>query len=70
MNRASDRETHLVALEERVHEIMQRLEEVMAGQERTAQVVTQLRASRDLVTNAVLKLSRELGAQRERYPLE
>lgn len=70
MNRASDREARLVVIEERVHEVMQRLEELMADQERTAQAVTQLRASRDLTTDAILKLSRELGAQREKYPLE
>lgn len=63
MNRASDRETRLVTLEEQVRDILQQLDGF-------SEAINQLRESRDLMTRALLKLSRELGAQRKRYPLE
>jgi N-formylglutamate amidohydrolase len=62
MNRASDRETRLVALERQVHEILQSLENMAAD-------IHQLRESRDLIVDTLLKFNRELGAQREKYPL-
>ena len=62
MNRASGREVRLVAMEEQIRGILQQLDEFSAA-------INQLRESRDLTTRALLKLSRELGAQREKYPL-
>ncbi len=70
MDRASDRETRLVALEEQMREVLEHLRMLAAGQREIAQETAQLRQSRDLVIGSVLKLNRELGAQREKYPLE
>lgn len=70
MDRASDRETRLVALEEQMREVLEHLRTLTAGQREIAQESALSRQSRDLVIGAVLKLNRELGAQRERYPLE
>ncbi len=70
MNRASDRETRIVALEGRVHEIFQRLEDLTTGHERMSQDVKQLQRAQGLMVGAIRRLSRELGAQREKYPLE
>lgn len=69
MNRASDREARLVALEERVHELLQRIEVVSGRQDATAQDVTQMRELQAHMARSILKLNRELGAQREKYPL-
>ena len=62
MNRSSNRETRLVALETQVQDIDKRQEIMVARMDRIDERL-------DLLTNAVLKLSRELGAQRDRYPL-
>ena len=51
-----------MAIEEQIRGILQQLDEFSAA-------INQLRESRDLTTRALLKLSRELGAQREKYPL-
>ena len=63
MNRTSDRETRLAALEEQTREtremqavILERLDRIDDLQIRMASIL--------------LKLNRELGAQREKYPLE
>lgn len=69
MNRASDREARLVALEERVHELLQRIEVVSARQDATAQDVAQIRELQAHAAQSILKLNRELGAQREKYPV-
>jgi len=69
MNRASDREARLVVLEERMHELLQRIEVVSARQDATAQDVTQIRELQAHVARSILKLNRELGTQREKYPV-
>jgi len=63
VNRTSDRETRLAALEEQTREtremqavILERLDRIDDLQIRMASIL--------------LKLNRELGAQREKYPLE
>lgn len=70
MNRTSDREARLVALEEKVHEVQQNLEVVSARQDDLAKVMIQIRDAQGFIVGAILKFSRELGAQRERYPLD
>jgi hypothetical protein len=63
MNRTSDRETRLVALETRIQEIADRQDILAARMDRVDEL--QIR-----MASILLKLNRELGAQRERYPLE
>lgn len=63
MNRASDREIRLAALETQVRDIKER-QEIMASR------MDRIDERLNLLTSAVLKLSREFGAQRERYPLD
>ena len=70
MNRPSDREARLVALEEKVHEVQQNLEVVSARQDDLAKVMIQIRDAQGLIVGAIRRLSRELGAQREKYPLD
>jgi hypothetical protein len=62
MNRTSDRETRLAALEARIQEIAERQELLFADMARMGRT----QAS---IARSVLKLNRELGAQREKYPL-
>ena len=63
VNRASDRETRLVALESQIRDI--------AGLHEAIYTRMDLIDERlDRLTGAILKLSRELGVQREKYPLE
>lgn len=69
MNRTSDREARVVALEEKVHEVQQNLEIISARQDDLAKAMIQMREAQGLIVGAIRKLSRELGAQRERYPL-
>lgn len=63
MNRSSDREMRLVAIEGQVREIRELQEDL-------ATKVDRINERLDLLTSAVLKLSHELGAQRARYPLD
>ena len=63
MNRTSDRETRLVALETRIQEVADRQDILAARMDRVDEL--QIR-----MASILLKLNRELGAQRERYPLE
>jgi hypothetical protein len=63
MNRSSNRETRLVALEERMRSVEETLEVLTANARR-------LNERQDLLTSAILKLNRELGAQRAKYPLD
>ena len=69
MNRPSYREARLVALEEKVHEVQQNLEVISARQDDLAKVMIQMRDSQGLIVGAIRKLSSEVGAQREKYPL-
>jgi hypothetical protein len=63
MNRTSDRETRLVALETRIQAIADRQDILAARMDRVDEL--QIR-----MASILLKLNRELSAQRERYPLE
>lgn len=63
MNRTSDRETRLVVLEEQIREIREAQAEVFARLDRIDDL--QIR-----MASILLKINRELGAQREKYPLE
>lgn len=69
MNRASDRETRLVAVEERLYEVLQHLESLTVQQQDITRKVDQLQKTQAYLARSVLKLNRELGAQREKYPL-
>jgi septation ring formation regulator EzrA len=69
MNRASDRETRLVAVEERLHEVLQHLENLTVQQQDMARKVDQLQETQAYVARSILKLNREIGAQREKYPV-
>ncbi len=63
MNRASDRDVRLAALEAQMKEVLERQEIFAANLER-------INGSLAHVARMVRKLSQELGAQRERYPLD
>lgn len=69
MNRASDRETRLVALEEQMHEVLRHLEEFTEGQKEIRRDINQMRELQGHMSRAILKLNRELSAQREKYPI-
>lgn len=70
MNRTSDREARVVALEEKVHDIFQRLEELTTDHERMRQDIAQVQEAQRLMVKSIRRFSQELGAQREKYPLE
>ncbi len=63
MNRSSDRETRIVVLEEQIREVREIQEDISTK-------IDRINERLDLLTSAVLKLNRELGAQRTRYPIE
>jgi septation ring formation regulator EzrA len=69
MNRASDRETRLAALEGQVHDILRHLEVILARQDDTAKELARMRDIQAHTARSTLKLNRELSAQREKYPL-
>ena len=52
-----------MVLEERLREILERQEAILDEVERMSE-------GQDLIVSAMLKLNRELGAQRDRYPLD
>jgi Tfp pilus assembly protein PilO len=62
MNRASDRDTRLAALEAQMKDVLERQEIFAANLER-------INGSLAHVARMVLKLNRELGAQRQKYPV-
>lgn len=66
MNRLSDREMRIVAIEAQVREIRNLSERIDV----VAAEVARMREAQILTVAAIQKLSRELGAQRERYPLD
>ena len=63
MNRTSDRDARLVVLEEQIREIRERQEVLVTRVDRIDDL--QIR-----MASILLKLNRELGAQREKYPLD
>jgi septation ring formation regulator EzrA len=69
MNRASDHETRLVALEEQMLEVLRHLEELTEGQKEIRRDINQMRELQVHMSRAILKFNREISAQRERYPL-
>ena len=70
MNRFSGRDIRMAALEAQARETVERLD-VMADQQAALMAdMAHVKRMQDRVIQAVLKLSRELGAQRERYPLD
>jgi DNA anti-recombination protein RmuC len=60
----------MLALEERVHEIFLRLEDLTTRHERISEDVKQLQRAQGLIVGSIQRLSQELGAQREQYPLK
>ena len=63
MNRTSDRDARLVVLEEQIREIRERQEVLVTRVDRIDDL--QIR-----MASILLKLNCELGAQREKYPLD
>lgn len=63
MNRSSDREMRLTVLEAQIRDVAERQKTIAARADRMEERL-------DLLTSVVLKLNRELGAQRTKYPLD
>lgn len=62
MNRSSDREMRLSAMEAQIRDVAERQKAIVAQADR-------VEVRLDLITSAILKLNRELGAQRAKYLL-
>lgn len=69
MNRASDRDMRIAAVEGKTSDLMERLEVVSVRQDTLIEEVARLKKAHDLMADAIFKQSRELGAQRGKYPL-